>query len=481
MNIFSHNLLDDLWLGTPESLETFMELKETFKGLKRPQKVTNQQLSVAKEFEVDPDLPGIPLLTKMGSTAMISISGSMSKSVSLLDMLFGDNVTSYTSIRSAVDIAARDDSIDQVIFHIDSPGGSLGGLHSTGKDIARLSQVKDTVAFVDNQATSAAYWLAASTNKIVATEMAQLGSIGVITVMQDISRQAENEGIKFIPIYAGKNKADGFPGTAFTDEEIARIQARIDKTYNFFLTHVAESRNLSISSADKWADAQVFYAGEAKVVGLVDEIADFVDIAGGRSTANSHDRGIRAMTISEEKLALISAGASPETVLTPEELKAYTDEVSAQNQAADDENLEDNTNEVKASDENLEGAGDLDQGGNQGQNYDLALQLGRAEAKIEYLTQALEEVKSSIDLKDEQVQGLKRVAQAAVKNLQVALQEPRETVDSPAEIVSQYDKLRERLSSIMPKERVSSDKLETKEMDMRPKMGKNIPDPLRPE
>lgn len=97
--------------------------------------------------------------------------------------------------------ADNDRSIDGILLVIDSPGGSVNGTEELGNIIKNTT--KPTIGFVDDQACSAAYWLASCCNEIIANNTtADVGCIGVLMSFMDMQPYYESLGIKFHTITA---------------------------------------------------------------------------------------------------------------------------------------------------------------------------------------------------------------------------------------------------------------------------------------
>jgi len=97
--------------------------------------------------------------------------------------------------------ADRNPDVNGILLVIDSPGGTVSGTEELGAIIKGTQ--KPIVAFVEDQACSAAYWLASCADEIIANNTtAQVGSIGVLLSFMDVQPALEKEGVKFHTITA---------------------------------------------------------------------------------------------------------------------------------------------------------------------------------------------------------------------------------------------------------------------------------------
>jgi len=204
--------------------------------------------------------------------ATIAIEGTLVHKGKFIGMDSGE--TSYEGIQAQVRRAMRDPGILGVVFEIDSFGGEVSGAFDTAELIAELSKAKPTLAILTDYALSAAYLLASACRAIVAPPTGYAGSIGVITMHVDESAALEQEGIKVTLITAGAHKADGNPYEALSPEVLGKIQADVNSGRDAFATFVGKARAGKIDKAGALAtEAQYYRAGEAKALGLIDEVA----------------------------------------------------------------------------------------------------------------------------------------------------------------------------------------------------------------
>lgn len=451
-----------IWMGTGEALSAYLATVAKYdQALAPTQEYVEDEVDPL--FGVDTSSIGLPYLEKFGNTAVLTLAGSMVNSYSWWHPYAVGHVVSYDAMKDAVNILVAAEDVSRVIIRIESGGGMVSGLDSTAKYMRKLTHNKSVVVHTDTAALSAAYWLASSFPRIVASPMAQIGNIGTMALIPDLSGMYDKMGVKFHLFKAGKQKGYGLSETEFTEEEKAFFQSHVEKSNNFFLTHVSTHRNLMMSETDTWAEAQSFFAGEAKAVGLVDVVATLEELIG--SFTASTNNGESNMPISAEKLAQIQAGAAPETVLTQAELATYM----ANLDVADEPEVEpEQPAEPTEAEQPTAEAPKLD--------FNMARELGRAEAKNELLESQLADQQAKNESMKAQIDGLMVVAQAAVQNLQTALQLPKEVKATAAEITAQFNELKTKMESRFPSGRVSSSTAETQE----PVVSAHVPHPFRP-
>lgn len=217
---------------------------------------------------------GIELLDRVGSVAIVPIEGTLvQKGKWLGSSDSGD--TSYEGTRALLARAMRSDQVKGVVLEVDSYGGEVAGAFETAAMIAELSAAKPTLAILTDFAFSAGYLMASAARQIVMPPGGGAGSIGVIAMHADYSKQLEQKGVAVTLVTAGAHKADGSPFAPLADDVRGEIQARVDASYQRFVDAVGTYRGVRLPAAAARATEARTYVGEAAVrAGLVDGIVE---------------------------------------------------------------------------------------------------------------------------------------------------------------------------------------------------------------
>lgn len=441
----------ELWLGSEASynaLSKYLAQYQFDKEAFLPSPFNMDQEETDPDFGVSADRIGLTLLKKVNGKAVIEVRGSLVATFSRWHAWFPGSSTSYEAIRDALDIAAEA-GVTDVLMNIDSNGGVTRGIGPTVEAMKKFIAAGNNLeAHTDGVMASAAYWLGSAAKKVTASEMAEVGSIGVMAVLRTLVNTEEKMGVKFTVLKSGKNKALGNPFEELTPEIKAKLQKNIDETNAFFLNHVSRERNLMVSEADVWADGNVFYAKEAMRNGLIDQVSEIdTHFEGGSAAANQSDTRRAEMKISPEKLAQIQAGAKPEEVLTQSELVAYKAMLETQDDAADPEanaNTETETGKNEPAD---------DPSGTTAQSFSDELrkalvESGKLEAKLEAKGAEIAALQGKLEGVQADLNGLLVVAQVAISNMQVALNLPKEAKGSVTEVLAQHTELQGRMAKV---------------------------------
>lgn len=229
--------------------------------------------AASQKTEITDEWGSPPYVITRG-TAVIPVNGPLSKQPSSLEGMFGGSST--VGMRKALDLALADPQVERILFHIDSPGGTVAGTGDLGDDIFAASTQKPIASFIEDMGTSAAYWLASQTAHIYASQYANVGSIGVIWTVYDTSEAYEKEGIKVRAITSSPGKAFVVDGMPITAKQMAKMQAHVDSIYTAFLGVVARGREVSAQDARVMSgDADVYNAPLALEKGLIDNVMTF--------------------------------------------------------------------------------------------------------------------------------------------------------------------------------------------------------------
>ena len=212
---------------------------------------------------------GDGVISYQGDLAIINVSGPITQRV---PQLFKEicGMTDLGDLTQAFKDAEASPRVAGILLNIDSPGGSVTGVPEFGNLVANCC--KPLVAYTESMCDSAAYWIAAGADEIVATGSASVGCIGVYMAFMDQSRAMELAGLNVELFKTGTFKGMGYPGTSLTEEQRAFLQADVDEIHQWFTGHVSEHR--PVSGEDTF-EGQDFMGREAQRRGLVDEIGDF--------------------------------------------------------------------------------------------------------------------------------------------------------------------------------------------------------------
>lgn len=205
-------------------------------------------------------------------------------SISSSDSFFSEAGASSDSIVSSIEKANKDPSVKAIVLEINSPGGNV----VASREIANAVKAsnKPVVSWIREVGASGAYWVASSSDYIIADDLSMTGSIGVIMSYLEFSDLMEKYGVKYEEFISGNYKSTGSPYKETTLQERIFLQNKINLIQKYFVDDVKKNRNLNES---KFSDASFYLGVEAKEIGLVDEL-------GGKEQAISKAKQLANIT-----------------------------------------------------------------------------------------------------------------------------------------------------------------------------------------
>lgn len=205
----------------------------------------------------------------IGKVAIIPIKGSlMNKAPGIYEEL--GLVTTYKTIQSQTQLAIEDGAVG-IIYHVDSPGGTVSGCIETADMIAGLGV--PTVAYCEWTACSAAYWLASQTDYIVTGKSANIGNIGAVLAWADLTKFWESMGVEFKALVSEGASLKSTFHTEPNEEQISFLQESINEAGKSFSDSVVVARRKAGIEMDDEVFKAGWYSGEKAIsLGLADDI-----------------------------------------------------------------------------------------------------------------------------------------------------------------------------------------------------------------
>lgn len=207
--------------------------------------------------------------------AIIPIQGSLAQRVGGLDPYSG--VCGYNQIEAKIEMAQDDDTVRAILIDVDSPGGEVAGCFDLSRKIAAYSARnggKPIVGAANEQACSAGYALLAACDEVYMPETGVVGSIGVWTLLVDMTRNLDREGVEITMIRAGERKARGAWFEKADKETVSKLLSWVDNTRDQFCRLVAANRNLQLADVEA-QEGDWYFGDDALSRGLVDGIGSF--------------------------------------------------------------------------------------------------------------------------------------------------------------------------------------------------------------
>lgn len=185
-------------------------------------------------------------------------------------------LASYQRLQGRMDAMQADPDVKAIMLEWDSPGGETAGNFALANRFMQARGSKPVWSYVNELAASAAYSLAASTDRIIMPTNGLVGSIGVVMLHLDQSEKDKKQGLSYTYIYAGDRKIDMNSHAPLSKEARATADKMVQGAYDQFTAHISTSRFMS-QQAVRDTQAGIFSGTEARQIGLADSISSFDD------------------------------------------------------------------------------------------------------------------------------------------------------------------------------------------------------------
>lgn len=255
--------------------------------------------------EMGRDMKDANAVSIRDGVAVIKVSGPLFRYANLMTRICG--ATSYELLAQDFNKAVQSPKIKGILLDIDSPGGEVNGCSELSDMIYQARGTKPIIAYASGACCSGAYWIASACDKILATDTAILGSIGVVSIFE---KDDEDKTIEIVSSQSPNKCPD-----INTEEGKAKIQARVDELAEVFIAKVARNRGITAVDVVKNFGAGDVSVGQHAVrQGLSDGLSSFEAII---------------TNLSKEKTFMI------DTIISAEDIKSAERERMAKVFAAD--------------------------------------------------------------------------------------------------------------------------------------------------
>ncbi|MEL6568090.1 MAG: signal peptide peptidase SppA [Pseudomonadota bacterium] len=232
--------------------------------------------------------PGAPMIAVVGGEGPI-ITGSGGNDPFASTVGFGSD-----RVARAILDAGENDSVEAIVFRVDSPGGSPTASDQIWNAIERV-QADGTPVIVSmgSVAASGGYYVSAGADHIVANDTTITGSIGIFGGKLAIGEGLQRIGVNVESVTVGGTWTEAFSVDRFTEEQRADMISLLERGYDRFTGIVAEGRGMTQEEVHEQARGRVWSGADALERGLVDSIGGFrdaVDVAKVEAGLETEDR-----------------------------------------------------------------------------------------------------------------------------------------------------------------------------------------------
>lgn len=174
--------------------------------------------------------------------------------------------------------ARTNDKVKAIVIRINSPGGAFQAGDQMWREVVLATQEKPVIASMSDYAASGGYYLAMACDTIVAQPTTITGSIGVFSVLFDLSQFMGNKlGITSEEVKTGKIGELITVTRSLNEVEKDIWQKQTNEIYEIFTAKAASGRHMSQEDIKKIASGRVWTGSQAKDNGLVDVLGGLDD------------------------------------------------------------------------------------------------------------------------------------------------------------------------------------------------------------
>jgi len=189
-----------------------------------------------------------------------------------------DDAIGGKSLSETISKARKDDKVKAIVLRINSPGGSALASDIIWREVQLATEKKPVVVSMGDVAASGGYYIAAPSTYIFAEPSTITGSIGVFGLFPNAQKLLNDKlGITIDSVKFGRFSDLGNASRPFNNEEKEILQSFIERTYDNFISRVAEGRHKNKADIDSIAQGRVWAASDALNLGLVDKIGSIDD------------------------------------------------------------------------------------------------------------------------------------------------------------------------------------------------------------
>lgn len=172
----------------------------------------------------------------------------------------------------------KDENVKAVVFRVSSPGGSVIASDKIKKEIDLLRAEKPVIASYGDYAASGGYWVSNSCDKIYSDETTLTGSIGVFSMIPDLSGVMKDLAhVNMVTVGSSPHSDLMSAMRPLSQDELDAMQASVERIYETFVNTVAEGRDMRPTYVDSLAQGRVWTGSDGLKIGLVDEIGTLED------------------------------------------------------------------------------------------------------------------------------------------------------------------------------------------------------------
>lgn len=181
---------------------------------------------------------------------------------------------------SLLDEAKKQENIKEILFIMNSPGGSPAASEELSEYLKEINKEKKITMYIESVAASGGYYIASAIKPLKANKNAIVGSIGVIIQHYSLEELSKKIGIEEDNVAYGEYKQ---PISLFKpiDEKSKKYleDNLLSPMYQNFINSIVENRNVKKEIIEEHAEGKIYLANDKRIQGiLIDEITNLYKV-----------------------------------------------------------------------------------------------------------------------------------------------------------------------------------------------------------
>ena len=260
-----------------EDKEEKGEVEEKEKEYKRPEGISGREyLSTLKAEDVDSKKKKAQLKNKI---AVIHVEGA------IVTGNIGFNTAGSDGIVKNINKARDDKNVKGIVLRVNSPGGDV---YASSMITNALEEFQSTgrpvITSMGDIAASGGVWVTTTSEEIWAEETTLTGSIGVYSIIQDISPLEKWAGFNNDGVSMTKAGDIYDLSRGMNNDLNKQYRENTENIYKNFVTKVANNRGLDFSEVLGFAGGRIWRGDTALELGLVDKLGSLDDAVGSMAS-----------------------------------------------------------------------------------------------------------------------------------------------------------------------------------------------------
>src|ERR1700733_7434575 len=207
----------------------------------------------------------------------VLVSGDPKQRVAVVDINGIIDESTFQVLDKMLKQVESDENVKAVVVEVDTLGGEVGASDEIYHRLVKFKEDRHVpmVVAMGSFATSGGYYVSCAADQIVAQRTTWTGNIGVLFPRYDLSKLLDKVGVadETIAPESTPYKTAGDPTRPMTPDERKYWLDLVDDAFATFKDVIKTGRGERLTqSLDAIANGKAYTAGEAKKLGLIDQI-----------------------------------------------------------------------------------------------------------------------------------------------------------------------------------------------------------------